>query len=434
MTTDRRVVTLLESHNWEEKHGVPARLPLLDELQGRLRSDFDGWAIVFIQHHLGSTIPMVSAFVEDGATVDRIWHVDVPYSTDRAVNLVLTTQLGRPSEALPLFENPLVDYSTAQMMRTAQVLRQVVASRPERLLVVDDGAYALRTLLMLREIGDSPASLLEGACLVEQTTRGHRFLEAYRPDLLRHGITAVSVARTRTKLEFEAPFVGGSVAAALMRQRHDAAWADVLILGYGAVGKACVGELRRRLPASTVTVVDPIAPLPHDSPDPKMPLLREMPQFGDFDLVLGCTGTNSFGVRDARLVRDGAVLASASSADVELCRAAFVEAAERYPDDEMEVIEPNAGRANGIHTPVKIRIGSKVLTFLNAGFPVNFDGGPEGLSLEMIQPTRCLLYAAATEASRSRAPGLWSLSRDLDEWLLGRALTTLDRSKKPTHS
>jgi hypothetical protein len=74
------------------------------------------------------------------------------------------------------------------------------------------------------------------------------------------------------------------------------------------------------------------------------------------ELVPGCIGTNSFGVRDARLVRDGAVLASASSADVELGRAAFVEAAERDWDDELEVIEPTAVRTNGIHARVRIRL------------------------------------------------------------------------------
>jgi hypothetical protein len=80
MRTDRRIVTVLESHDWETGHEIPARLPLLDDLEDRLSSDFDGWATVFLQHHLGSTIPMVRAFVEGGVTVDRIWHVDVPYS------------------------------------------------------------------------------------------------------------------------------------------------------------------------------------------------------------------------------------------------------------------------------------------------------------------------------------------------------------------
>jgi hypothetical protein len=152
-----------------------------------------------------------------------------------------------------------------------------------------------------------------------------------------------------------------------------------------------------------------------------------MPRSGGFDLVLGCTGTNSFTIRDVHLVGDRAVLASASSADVEFGRAAFVEAADRFPDDEIEVIDADNARARGLHAPLAIQTSaSQVLTFLNTGFPVNFDGGPEGLSLVMIQPTRCLLFAAAVQASyRQTEAGLGQLDQRVDEWSLKNALATL---------
>jgi S-adenosylhomocysteine hydrolase len=422
---DSRIMRVLESHDWDADRECPEQLPLLAETRGRVGGDFDGWSVLFIQHHLGSTIPMVQAFVDAGVAVDRIWHIDVPYSTDHQVNDVLVSRLGRPDAGLPRFDNPLVDYAPVQIMRTSQVLHDIAATRPERLLVVDDGAYALRTLLMLREIGDETANLLRGAAIVEQTTRGHRFLEASQGALERHDATAVSVARARTKLEFEAPFVGGAVTSALLRQAGDAESTNVLTLGYGAVGRACVAELRRRLPSAAITVVDPKSPMADDPQTADVRLLQKMPHSGDFDLVLGCTGGNSFGVRDIDLVGRAAVLASASSADVEFGRAAFVEAADRYPDDEFEVLDPEGTRAAGIHAPVMIRSGHKSLTFVNAGFPVNFDGGPEGLSPTMIQPTRCLLYAAAVQASKRSHIGVQGLSAEDDTWLLSRALESL---------
>jgi S-adenosylhomocysteine hydrolase len=401
----------------------------LDRFRKRFDSGFDGWTLLFIQHHLGSTIAMVRGFIESGASVERIWHVDIPYSTVTEVNSVIIGELATAELSVPRFNDPLVDYAAAQMLRTAQVMRQIASTRPERLLVVDDGAYFLRTLIMLKAIGDPAASRLRGACVVEQTTRGHRFLASHSAEIVEHGVSAVSDARVRTKLEFEAPFIGGAVASALLRDHANYSWSDILILGYGAVGRACVAELRRQLPNSKITVVDPHAA---DFADVDVPygvnLGSEMPRSGGFDLVLGCTGTNSFTFRDVHLVSDRAVLASASSADVEFGRAAFVEAADRFPDDEIEVIDADKAREHGLHTPLAIRTSaSQIVTFLNAGFPVNFDGRHEGLSLVMIQPTRSLLFAAAVQASRQRAPGLRDLDNTVDEWLLQQALARLPK-------
>ena len=429
MAIDPRIKKVLDSWDWATVNEVPERLPLLDRFRKRFDSGFDGWTLLFIQHHLGSTIAMVRSFVESGASVERIWHVDIPYSTVTEVNSVILGELATAELSLPRFNDPLVDYAAAQMLRTAQVMRQIASTGPKRLLVVDDGAYFVRTLLMLSAIGDPAASRLRGACVVEQTTRGHRFLDSHSAEIVEHGVRAVSVARARTKLEFEAPFIGGAVASALLRSRANYSWSDVLILGYGAVGRACVAELRRQLPDSKITAVDPHAA---DFADVDVShgvnLGSEMPRSGGFDLVLGCTGTNSFTFRDVHLVSDQAVLASASSADVEFGRAAFVEAADRFPDDEIEVIDADNAREHGLHAPLAIRTSaSQIVTFLNAGFPVNFDGRHEGLSLMMIQPTRSLLFAAAVEASRLREPGLGDLDETVDEWLLQHALATLPK-------
>jgi hypothetical protein len=429
MSVDPRITSVLASWDWGKQNPIPASLPLLDEFTDRFPPHFSGCCVLFIQHHLGSTVPMVRAFMRGGAARESIWYIDVPYSTDPVAHRLLGELLSRGEDMLPLFNDPLADYSTAQTLRTAKVLREIAATRPQSLVVVDDGAYFLRTLLMLEAIGDEAVASLSGSCVVEQTTRGHRFLESHRSDLDRLGIVAVSVARSHTKLQFEAPFVGACVAAALMRDPAAPDSKHVLALGYGAVGQACVRELRRRLNGSTIIVVDPRAEDFRARIGGRIPadviLLPEMPSQGVFDLILGCTGTNSFTFRDAKLARDGAVLASASSADIELGRHAFVEVAERFADDEIEVIAPDVTREHGIHARVAIRIGGQRLYFANAGFPVNFDGRAEGLSVEMIQPTRCLLLAGALQASTTNAHGLWEIGPEMDYWLLTRALSSL---------
>ena len=144
-----------------------------------------------------------------------------------------------------------------------------------------------------------------------------------------------------------------------------------------------------------------------------------MPRSGNFDLVLGCTGRNSFTFRDVHLAGDRPVLASASSADVEFGRAEFVEAADRFPDDEITVIEPDNARASGLHAPLAIQTStSQILTFLNADFPVNFDGGPEGLALVMIQPTRVYYLPRRYRPPARQIPRSGAFTR---RWMSGRS-------------
>src|SRR5690242_15079232 len=125
MAIDQRITRVLDSWDWTTANAIPDRLPLLDRFRDRFYSSFGGWTVLFIQHHLGSTIAMVRGFIESGASVERIWHVDIPYSTDTYVNSVITRELGTAKQSLPLFTDPLADYAVAQLLRTAQILRKI---------------------------------------------------------------------------------------------------------------------------------------------------------------------------------------------------------------------------------------------------------------------------------------------------------------------
>lgn len=56
---------------------------------------------------------------------------------------------------------------------------------------------------------------------------------------------------------------------------------------------------------------------------------------------------------------------------------------------------------------------------------MNFDGREECLPVQMIAPTRCLMYAAAGQALRRTTPGFDVLHSDRDQLILTQALDHL---------
>jgi hypothetical protein len=419
------------SWQWDNKTGTPgSNLPLLDLLRSaKPRATLDGWDVLLIQHHLETFLPLVDSLLEDGMLCERSWHVDIPYSTTPQVNGALRERWPDPLQMPPLFDDPLADYTQAQLLRVSLLLKDL-AERPQarRLLVIDDGAYFARCLLGLQRIGRQEAERLRDCAIVEQATRGHLFLQAHKDELQKTGLNVVSIARTKSKIYFEGPFIGAAVAAAIGRSRHIRHPARIGVLGYGVIGESVTQALEVRFPQAHIVIIDKRAEAlrrAHSGRSSRT-IGTSLSVNEQYDLIVGCTGTNSFKVDDRRLLADGAVLASGSSAAIEFDRAGFVDLADYYPDDEIEVLDRAETRAAGIHADIRFRFeGRREAVFLNAGFPVNFDGANESLAPHMIQGTRCLLYAAATQATSSPQPGLTTLSIDLDNWIYDNAFQFL---------
>jgi hypothetical protein len=424
-----RVAEAAASHDWDSVPEMPSNLPLLDRFRTLHRSRFDGWDMLLIQHHLGTFLPLVDALVDDGMSVDRSWLIDIPYSTNVEVNDLLRRRWAEGRCPLPpLFSDPLSDYSEAQHLRACLMIAEIrrrASGRP--LLVIDDGAYFAKALLSLVRIGHLRREDFGNLVLVEQTTRGHRFLSAHEGDLRQLDIPAVSIAGSVTKKTVEAPFIGAAVSAAIRRRVPSAR--KILVLGYGVIGEATATYLRPRFPWADLFVVEKrTGALRRASRESRgrWQVLRGFGKDHVYDLVVGCTGSTAFTVEDRHRLADGAFLASGSSAAIEFDRNGFVDLADFYPDDEIEIVDRQATRNAGIHADIRLRLeGARHVTFLNAGFPVNFDGRRESLSVSMIQGTRCLLYAAAAQATRTRAAGLHALDAGRDDWIKENALDLL---------
>lgn len=411
---------------------IPSTLPLLDRYRRHFSSPraFVGLDVLFIQHHLAPWVPRVRAMLEDGLDADRCWFVDIPYSTHMRVRKELLLLGCRQEQMAIPHQDPLAPYTQAQLRRVEDIVLELARRRPNKLLVVDDGAYFLRVLERRKDI----AARFRGRThIVEQTTRGLRFIKELRS----LQFPVVSIAKTHTKVKLESPFIGAAVSRAVVRSvrargKLKERLRRVAIVGFGAVGEATTREitkLRHRLglqheePIHVVEINEKLAARITELG--ARPLSRLSPQ-GNYDLIVGCTGYASFHVGQTSLLAHDALLASASSASVEFNRKDFLERADR-PGSKLTIINRDEIRRDLIHAPITMNDGKRSFSFLNAGFPVNFDGRLECLPAWAIQPTHVLLYGACRQVLRTKRPGLKSLSRNEDEWTYHQGLAEIGR-------
>jgi S-adenosylhomocysteine hydrolase len=431
-----RIASALKAFEHEEiPNEVPQELPLLDEFREAFPSEqpFANLDVVFIQHQLGPLIARLGAMVDDGLDPERCWFIGIPYSTNDRVRRELSLR-GHPEDQLAgLFSDPLACYSDAQSSRVERIMRAVAdRSDPQRLLVVDDGAYFARFLKSQK--GKEPELLraFHGTVVVEQTTRGYRFLDEEARDVIKEcSLFVVSIARCKTKREVEGPFIGAAVSRAtskVVERKRLAEMKSVAVIGYGTVGAATVDRLVAKATRASIDIVD-ISPEARKSAalvSPRCNPLAALRDEARYDLIVGCTGYTSLRLEQRKLLADGAYLVSGSSAAVEFNRARFVELADGAPDDEIEILDREKTIRGGIHATIRFRHeGGRTFSFVNAGFPVNFDGRIECLPPRLIQATHCLLYAAALQALRQQEPGLDRIDRQTDSWLHERAIAAL---------
>lgn len=412
------------------------RLSLLDEYLQRRRANLTNTAVVLLQHQLAPLVARVNAMYACGLKPNQIWFLDIPYSTNTAVRARLQRELGQAEQMCSPFEDPLVCYSQAQRDRVQEILHKVADQRTAQdLVIIDDGAYVCRAIAASMDCPQLREKF-RGTRIVEQTTRGHVFLEsAVGQRCIRElGLRVVSIARASTKLHFEAPFIGVAVGRALTQaiNEHEIPLHRALVIGFGAIGCASAVALRRAYQQLHIDVFDSNSVVRTEAQELNFETLEELPKERrdglHYELVLGCTGATSFTWHDRHLLAPRALLASGSSAAVEVDRAQLVEIAERgHPDDEGLKIPECLN--SGIRSDLRFNYGADAhFVVLRAGFPVNFDGQPEHMPTVMIAPTHCLLFAGLCQVMQTERVGLWALDAQEDEWILRRAVTHLTQA------
>jgi hypothetical protein len=299
----------------------------------------------------------------------------------------------------------------------------------ERLLVIDDGAYFVRALSNLEIHEPGITGIFRNRThIVEQTTRGHRYFKKPKyKDLVENSIKApvVSIAKCKTKVKFESPFIGAAASRALVnRFEHEnidiRKFRRIAIIGFGPVGEAVFRALRPLFNRKMI-VVDKDEHTHQKIVDLKGEPHASLPEDGGFDLVVGCTGYRSFKLSDWDRLSRNALLISTSSAAVEFNRKQFIDITELSENNEYKIVNKERVRKAGMHANIKIKDKKRdrSVTFINASFPVNFDGRMECLPADIIQATHTLLYAAGYQALQSHKPGFAKLDDEFDNQIWG---------------
>jgi hypothetical protein len=406
----------METHGaWDVGDTIPECLPLVHDYLSHFTrgtsslSDVDA---VLIQHQVGSIVPLIKALVGEGLDPDRTYWVDIPYSSNARVRDELIA-LGIPAAHFSVSDFRLgQDLEEYQYHRVATTLERACRrAKGRRVLVLDDGAHALRASLRSR-------AAVSALRIVEQTARGMASLRK-DPLLLRlAGESAVvNVAESAPKKQIEPPYIARSVLTAILRRLWGHltvdSGVDILILGFGAIGAALGDELaamdRGR---ARIHVVDPsltareLARRRGFVPWPDIPRGEGL----SFSLVVGCSGTTAFAPDDVACLADTSYLASASSGQHE------------FPVLRLAAMAGSTDlRTEGdLHADIDFTLGSRRVSVLNGGFPVNFDGAVNNIPAHYIQFTRVLMLAAALQVVASPRSGIQDVNHDVSEWLLDK--------------
>ena len=399
---------------------IPRRLPVLDRyVSGQHdHQPLMGVTALLIQHQLGNHLPQAAALLALGLKREQVIWVDVPYTARPQVREAMVKELRLDPGCFRVHDFQVLDrYPPYQMARLQRVVHDLLRDPPERLVVLDDGAYFIEAAACFVRQFPSVA-------VVEQTTRGLiKVEEGAVLGRYARRLPIVNVARSRPKTTLEPPFIGRAVCDSLSRhidQLPRGGDLHCLVLGFGAIGARVAEYLPERLGCGRgqVHVFDPVPARQQLAQRAGFPSWDRGDLKSRFNLVVGCSGRQSFTLDDRDHLADGAILASASSGTVELSRQDFIELANVSPLDDISVEPVEANR--GVHSDLRIRLLDREVTFVNGGFPVNFDGRINCIPGRYIQPTAAMMVAATVQAAallETSRTGLIDLDPDFCAWI-----------------
>jgi adenosylhomocysteinase len=274
---------------------------------------------------------------------------------------------------------------------------EVLARRPE--VVIDDRADVIR---LAHTTHPEVLESLVGAS--EETTSGVVQLRAMEADGTLK-VPCVAANDARCKYLFDNRYGTGqsSVNAVFDRTNLLAADKDVVVVGYGWVGKGIALRLRGLAARVTVCEVDPFAALEayHDGFD-VLPLVKACSRA---DVVMSGTGVRcTVGPEALEALPDGAVLANAGAVDDEI-------------DVEWLRSHSEEVRAAREHVEEFVLRDGRSLFLVGAGVVVNLSAG-EGHPAEIMDLTfavQALSGAYLMQHGRELEPRVHTLPAEIDE-------------------
>ena len=270
--------------------------------QKRNRIAFTNSRIIILQHILSDTENLIGLL--DSASAEIFIVIAKPYSIDNDVYERLGKKYRIICNSYDELENtPILD----------DILKDAIEKSEEdnkKILIIEVGGYFAVPLTRLK---DNEIKYFAG--VVEDTTFGHN---RYVKLVNEIKIPIFSVARSPLK-EIEAKFVGDSAVSAVNQILRESGATissrNALVIGYGMIGQSIADSLRaKNLHVSVYDKDDHrnLNAFSHGfSIHKKLELLKLS------DIVFSATGTNALSTDDIEFCKDGCLLVSAGSKDIE---------------------------------------------------------------------------------------------------------------------
>ncbi len=352
-----------------------------------------GYRLLLIQHGLPDLIQLIDAFVRAGMPPEHLTVIGIPYSTKPEVAASIQARFPGVTVDSPTVV-PFDGHISLALLRLLKECKR----DGTRLLILEDGGYAVPLVSQFAALGVDGVDAIVGA--VEQTTRGANLDRALeRAHLLRVPVIAIPSCGLKGQRGVEPPAIANAVNRNLRELLIRVPGVDpssikvVGILGLGAIGMSVVqhqlenGARVYGTDYDNRRVLDALT-------NHRFGQLNEQ-TIPECDLVIGTTGGTSIGSSVLPLLKDGAILASASSRQIEI-DVGWLDLRMREIDrgGETPCVMPIQGYRKFIS-----RKDTKRLTLLYDGYPINFFG--DSLPDDVADVVLSLLFEAVVALTRT---------------------------------
>jgi hypothetical protein len=278
-------------------HVMPVTARIVEKLED---SEFKNVMVVHINHLLDDLLKLNEIFLHLGA--ELVFIPKIYGRRELPSNLPYESFYPRMTDAgfsiykdFECIESAADHLEFPMELAITRAFVDRVSTSNKRVLIVEDGGYYYRVFPTIESRRLCPPGVI---AVVEQTTRGLAMASKYFLRSGKLGHPVLSVARSKVKTRYENRFIAQRVIeelAFLLYQRNDfLSYRDVLVIGYGILGRAIAMALRNM--NCHVLVVDTDPEVERAAIQEGFEVARPLsPQiFETLPIVLGATGDVSF--------------------------------------------------------------------------------------------------------------------------------------------
>jgi S-adenosylhomocysteine hydrolase len=340
-------------------------LPLLEYTSSLFSNvDLNDTYILCAQHLVSTSYSLFYKLIELGLKPFNLAAIGKCYSTDHSA-IIEMKKLGIDiCDSSSTFDSHLSfdeQYKNNIKNFVQKRIKKLKNNLFKQIIVLDDGGDLL---IEVNSIIKNDSRIIG----IEQTSSGFHKIKDIEPRF-----PIINLARSPAKLFHESPIIAKLVIDSLTLniQNLDLKSGKALIIGNGPIGSHIHHLLA---PDHKVTIYDKISS--------KSEITKEefYKRLGEFDIIIGSTGTPILDLKDFELLKPNALLVSTSSSDREF---------------NAYILRRKIPKVQNCHQHLKIE--EKWL--INCGFPVNFSSNFRLIDPDELQLTRALLLAAILQCS-----------------------------------